>query len=92
MTSARTSGSPVPPLTPVVDPNATPYEVQISRSRKAYTTVNAEIGTLRVRPRHVLTTACDDYRAVLRNAKPGTKVRLRDTANNKTLASLEVTA
>lgn len=92
MTSARTSASPVPPVTPVGDPNVTPYEVQTSRSRKAYVTVNSEIGNVRVRPRRVLTTACDDYRAVLRNAKPGTKVRLRDTVNDRTLASFEVTA
>lgn len=92
MTSARTSASPVPPVTPVGDPNVTPYEVQISRSRKAFATVNADIAGHRIKPRRVLTSACDDYRAVLRNAKPGTKVRLRDTVKGKTLASFEVTA
>jgi predicted component of type VI protein secretion system len=77
-------------VTLVGDPNVTPYEVQISRSRKAYATVTSDIGGHRVKPRRVLTSACDDYRAVLRNAKPGTKVRLRNTLTGKTLASFEV--
>lgn len=65
-------------MTDATHPGAV-YEVQVSRSRKAF--------ALEGKARKDLTVACDTYRALIRNAKPGTKVRLRNTLTGKTLAS-----
>lgn len=71
----------MPPITEAAHPGAV-YEVQTSRSRKAFVPEG--------KARKDLSVACDAYRAVLRNAKPGTKVRLRNTLTGKTLASTVV--
>lgn len=55
----------------------------VSRSRKAYEGVG-------IPARNDVAVACDDYRAVLRNEKPGAKVKLVNTKTGKTLASTVV--
>lgn len=77
----RGQGGQLPELTEATHPGAV-YEVQVSRSRKAF--------ALEGKARKDLTVACDSYRSVLRNAKPGTKVRLRNTHTGQTLLSAEV--
>lgn len=79
---SRGQGGQLPELTDATHPGAV-YEVQVSRSRKAFMREG--------KARKNLPAACDAYRAVLRNAKPGTKIRLRNTLTGQTLASHEVT-
>jgi hypothetical protein len=69
----------VPPITPARNAGRV-YTVMVSRSRKAFEGVG-------IQARNDVAVACDDYRAVLRNEKPGTKVKLVNTATGKTLAS-----
>lgn len=69
------------PITDAAHPGAV-YEVSSSRSRKAFVPEG--------KARKDLSVACDQYRALLRNSKPGTKVRLRNTLTNTTLASITV--
>lgn len=60
------------------------YEVQVSRSRKAYAMPSS------VKARNDVAVACDDYRRLLRTLTPGAKVKLVNTLTGKTLASTTV--
>lgn len=53
--------------------------MQVSRSRKAF--------ALEGKPRKDLSVACDQYRAVIRNAKANTKVKLVNLLTGQTLLS-----
>jgi hypothetical protein len=57
--------------------------VYVSRSRKAF--------ALEGKARKDLSVVCDQYRAIIRNAAPNTKIKLVNVLTGKTLASHVVT-